>query len=76
MRLCCGLFDRNFSAAHAAAAEGANFSALHLYDTVAGGVDGEVAADHGADAGALGHSNLADNNLTGLHDLTAEQLNA
>lgn len=70
------LLDSNFSPADGLAAEGADFAAGHLDDTVAGGVDGVVAAQEGAVAGTLGKADLADDNLTGFDSLAAVNLNA
>lgn len=69
------LLDSDFSAANAAATESANFAGGHLDDAVASSVDSEVAADLGADTRALGHANLADDNLTSFNSLAAKQLN-
>lgn len=70
------LFDRDFGAADRAAAEGTDLTAGHLDDAVAGGVDGEIAAHHGAAAGALGHADLTDDDLAVFDFLAAKQLDA
>jgi hypothetical protein len=70
------LFDGDFYAGYAAAAEGADFAGGHLYDAVASSVDGEVAADGSTDARALAHANLADYDLTSFDGLAAKKLDA
>lgn len=75
---CCstGLDDSNFGAGHGAAAEGLNAAGLELYNAVVFSVDGKVAADKRAFAGALGHADLAYDNLASLYFLAAKKLNA
>lgn len=70
------LFDHDRGAADVLAAEGNFFFGDELDDTITRSVDGEVATEHGADASPLGLTNLADNDLTGLDSLAAEQLDA
>lgn len=69
------LDDADFGASDVLAAEGLELLGFKLNDTVAGSVDGEVAAQGRTVAGALGHTDLADDNLTGLDDLATKQLN-
>lgn len=70
------LFDGDFGASYRLAAEGADFAAGHLHGAVFGGVDGEVAADGGAFAGALGHTDLADDDFAVFDRLATETLDA
>jgi hypothetical protein len=70
------LLDGNFGADNRFATKEADAALLESDDAVTGGMNGEVAADFSADAGALGHADLTDNNLAGLDFLAAEQLNA
>ncbi len=72
----CGLFDGDFDAGDGAAGEGADLAGLVHDDTIALGVDGEVTAEEGAGASALGHAYLADNNHAGFDFLAAVQLNS
>jgi len=69
------LFDGDFSSANRAAAEGANFASSHFNDAITSSVNGEVAAHSSADTWALGHANLADNDLADRYNLAAKQLN-
>ena len=70
------LFDGDFDARDVFAAKGADFARGVFYDAVAGGMDGKVAASHGAFAGALGHADLADDNHTSFNCLATRQLDA
>jgi hypothetical protein len=72
---CYKLLNSNFGAADGFAGEAANFAGLVGDNTVAVGVDGEVVAELGAFAGALGQANLAYNNLAGADFLAAKELN-
>ena len=69
------LYNSDFGAADGFAGEAADFAGFKRYYAVAVGVDGKVAAELGAFAGALGHADLTDNNLAGGDFLAAEQLN-
>jgi hypothetical protein len=71
-----GLLNSYFSTADRAAAEEADFALLIRHDAVAGSMNGEVAADFGAGAGALAHADLADNDLAGFDLFATKQLNA
>jgi hypothetical protein len=67
------LFDSDFDAWYASAAEGADFAGRHFDDAVAGSVNGEVTAYHSADAWALAHANLANNDLSVFDGLATKQ---
>lgn len=70
------LFDGDFSTANRAAAEGTDFAAGHLDDAVLGGVDGKIAAHHGAFTGALCLADLANDNLAGFDSLAAKKFDS
>ena len=70
------LFYSNFDAWDRSAREGFNLAGFVGYDSVAHGVDGEVAAELGAGACTLGHANLTHDNLSGLYRLATKKLNA
>jgi hypothetical protein len=70
------LLDSDFRTTNRFAGEVAESAGLESYDTVTCGVDGEVAAQLGAVAGALGEADLADDDLAGLNFLSAKQLDA
>jgi hypothetical protein len=69
------LFDGDFGAADGFAGEAADFACLEGYDAFASGVNGEVAAEFGAFAGALSQADLADDNLSNSGLLAAGHLN-
>lgn len=71
-----GLFDGYFGAANGFAGKEANAAHCKLYDTVFGGVDGEVAAAERAVTCALGVASLSDDDLTGLNFLATKNLDA
>jgi hypothetical protein len=68
--------DSNFGAGDGTAAKQAETAGFVGHDTVTGGVDREVAANFGADAWPLGHTDLADNNLAGFDLFAAKQFDA
>jgi hypothetical protein len=70
------LFDCNFSTTDRLTAEETHATCLELHDAIFHSMNGEVAAKHGAVAGAFGHTDLANDNLTGLNFLTTKQLNS
>lgn len=70
------LLDSNFSAADGVTGEAADFAGFVGYDTFAVGVDGEVAAELGAFAGALGQADLADDNVADAGFLATRHLDA
>jgi hypothetical protein len=70
------LFDSNFGSGNSLAGEETNTAGVELYDTVFCSVDSKVAADARAFTWALGHADLADDNLTGLNFCATKQLNA
>jgi len=70
------LFNSNFSPADAAASKEADFAALKVHDAIFGGVNGEVTANGGTNAGAFGHAYLADQDFAGADFLAAAALNA
>jgi hypothetical protein len=70
------LFDGDFGAADRAAAESTDFARLHFYYAVTSRMNGKIATGCGADARALCHTDLADDNLSDFDGLAAEQLDA
>ena len=70
------LFYSDFGAADGFAGEAANFAGFVGDYAVACSVHGEVAAELGAFAGALGEANLAYDNLAVFGLLPARQLDA
>ena len=70
------LFDGYLDARDCFSGEGLNFAGLVADDAVFMGMYGEVAAHLGAWAGALGHADLADDNLSGFDFLAAIKLDA
>ncbi len=74
--LCRGtLFDRDFGANGSFASKAADFALLVGDDAVAVSVDGVVAAELGANASALGKTNLANNYLAGGNFFATKELN-
>jgi hypothetical protein len=69
------LLDSNFGAAYGLACKEANLALDKLDDTIAVGVDCEVAADAGTNTWALRHTNLADDNLTDFNFLATIDFN-
>lgn len=69
-----GLLDRYFGAADSLAAKQTHFADLVAHNAVFCSVDSEVAADLGANAGALGHANLAYDHLADFYNLATENL--
>jgi hypothetical protein len=66
------LLDCNFSSGDGAAGEEADAAGGELDDTIVGSVDGVVAAELGAFAGALGGTDLADDNLASFDGLATK----
>jgi hypothetical protein len=74
--LLVSLLDGDFRARHGFAREAADAAFLEGDRAVLRGVDGEVAAERGAFAGALGEAGLADDHLAGFDLLAAIALDA
>jgi hypothetical protein len=70
------LLNGDFSTTHRTTAKEADFALGEGDDAIAGGVNREVTAHLGADAGAFGHADLTDDNLAGFNRLATKQLDA
>jgi hypothetical protein len=71
-----GLYDGNFDTCNAAATKCADLASFVGYDAVFVGMDGEVAADFGANTAALSHADLADDYLADFNFLATKKFDA